>query len=141
MRPSFRSVYFRMPLRAPLSCRPVASSVIAFALGHAGIFAAAPQQAASTATLMRPADIGKLPMPSADHTLQYGQDPSHIGELRLPPGPGPHPIIVLVHGGCWMPQAGRYLAAMGEELKKDGIASWNIGYRRIGQSGGGWPGT
>jgi acetyl esterase/lipase len=40
-----------------------------------------------------------------------------------------------------MPQAARYLAAMGDELKKDGIASWNIEYRRIGQPGGGWPGT
>jgi acetyl esterase/lipase len=30
---------------------------------------------------------------------------------------------------------------MGDELKKDGIASWNIEYRRIGQPGGGWPGT
>ena len=90
---------------------------------------------------MRPADIGKLPMPPADHTLAYGQDPTQIGELRLPSGPGPHPIVVLVHGGCWMPIAGRYLAAMGNELKKDGIASWSIGYRRIGQPGGAWPGT
>jgi acetyl esterase/lipase len=91
---------------------------------------------------MRPADIiGKLPMPPADYNLPYGQDTNQIGELRLPAGPGPHPIIVLVHGGCWMPQARRYLAAMGDELKKDGIASWNIGYRRIGQPGGGWPGT
>jgi len=90
---------------------------------------------------MRPADIGKLPRPPADHTLSYGPDTNQIGELRLPDGPGPHPIIVLVHGGCWMPQAARYLAAMGDELKKDGIASWNIEYRRIGQPGGGWPGT
>lgn len=90
---------------------------------------------------MRPADIGKLPMPPADHNLPYGQDTNQIGELRLPAGPGPHPIVVLVHGGCWMPQAARYLAAMGNELTKDGIASWNIEYRRIGQPGGGWPGT
>jgi acetyl esterase/lipase len=90
---------------------------------------------------MRAADLGQLPMPPADHILPYGEDTNQIGELRLPAGPGPHPIIVLVHGGCWMPQASRYLAAMGDELKKDGIASWNIEYRRIGQPGGGWPGT
>jgi acetyl esterase/lipase len=90
---------------------------------------------------MRPADLGKLPMPPADHIFSYGQDANQIGELRLPAGPGPHPIVVLVHGGCWMPQAARYLAAMGDELRKDGIASWNIEYRRIGQPGGGWPGT
>jgi acetyl esterase/lipase len=90
---------------------------------------------------MRAADIGKLPRPAADHEFAYGKDPNQIGELRLPAGPGPHPVIVLVHGGCWLPQATRYLAAIGEELKKDGIASWNIEYRRIGQSGGGYPGT
>jgi acetyl esterase/lipase len=90
---------------------------------------------------MRPADIDKIPRPPADHTLAYGPDTNQIGELRLPAGPGPHPIVVLVHGGCWMPYAARYLAAMGDELKKDGIASWNIEYRRIGQPGGGWPGT
>lgn len=97
------------------------------------------RQAAST--LMKPADMGKLPRPAADHIFNYGPDPNQIGELRLPRSPGLHPVIVLVHGGCWMPQAARYLAAMGDELKKDGIASWNIEYRRLGQPGGGWPGT
>jgi acetyl esterase/lipase len=115
------------------------SPVIAVVLAYGAVVAAQAQQAAPA--LMRPADIGKLPMPPASHTLPYGQDANQIGELRLPAGPGPHPIIVLVHGGCWMPQAARYLAAMGDELKKDGIASWNIEYRRIGQPGAGWPGT
>jgi acetyl esterase/lipase len=114
-------------------------AVIAVLLANGAVVVAQAKQAAPT--LMRPADIGKLPMPPADHNLSYGQDTNQIGELRLPAGPGPHPVIVLVHGGCWMPQAARYLAAMGDELKKDGIASWNIGYRRIGQPGGGWPGT
>ena len=102
---------------------------------------ASPQQPASNPALMKPADIGKLPMPPADRDLAYGADPNQIGELRLPSTPGPHPVIVLVHGGCWMPIAGRYLAAIGDRLKEDGIASWNIGYRRIGQPGGAWPGT
>jgi acetyl esterase/lipase len=30
---------------------------------------------------------------------------------------------------------------MGDVLKTDGIASWSIEYRRLGQPGGGWPGT
>jgi acetyl esterase/lipase len=133
-------VSFRMPPRRTLlRCAAAMSSVIAGVVVHGAVVASHAEQAAPG--LMRPADIGKLPMPPADDTLKYGQDPAQIGELRLPPGPGPHPIVVLVHGGCWMPIAGRYLAAMGDELKKDGIASWNIGYRRIGQPGGGWPGT
>ena len=113
--------------------------MIAVGLAHGAVVAAQARQAAPV--LMRAADLGKLPMPPADRTLPYGQDANQIGELRLPAGPGPHPVVVLVHGGCWMPQAARYLAAMGDELKKDRIASWNIEYRRIGQPGGGWPGT
>jgi acetyl esterase/lipase len=114
--------------------------VIAVGLAFGAVVAAQTQQAAPVS--MRPADIiGKLPMPPADHIFNYGEDPNQIGELRLPRSPGVHPVIVLVHGGCWMPQAARYLAAMGDELKKDGIASWNIEYRRVGQPGGGWPGT
>lgn len=30
---------------------------------------------------------------------------------------------------------------MGDALKDEGIATWNIEYRRVGQPGGGWPGT
>ena len=114
---------------------------VAIAATCAALLASTVEQAPSTQALMRAADIGKLPRPAADHEFAYGKDPNQIGELRLPAGPGPHPVVVLVHGGCWLPQAPRYLAAIGEELKKDGIASWNIEYRRIGQSGGGYPGT
>jgi acetyl esterase/lipase len=110
-----------------LRWRLTTSPVIAVVLACGAVVAAQTQQAPPA--LMRAADIGQLPMPPADHTLPYGKDPNQIGELRLPAGPGPHPVIVLVHGGCWMPQAARC------------IASWNVGYRRIGQNGGGWPGT
>jgi acetyl esterase/lipase len=116
-------------------------ATVAVALAGGALSAGAVPQASPTQALMRPADIGKLPRPAADHELAYGDDPNQIGELRLPPGSGPFPVVVLIHGGCWLPQAPRYLAAMGEELKKDGIATWNIEYRRIGQAGGGWPGT
>lgn len=77
-----------------------------------------------------------------DHRIAYGSDPNQFGELRLPPGNGPHPVVVLIHGGCWMPYAGASaMGPMAEALKKDGIATWNIEYRRLTQSGGGWPGT
>lgn len=102
---------------------------------------ALPRQTVAPPTFMRPVDLGKLPMPPADVQLAYGNDPNQIGELRLPPDSGPHPVVVLVHGGCWKAQAARYLAAMGDELKTYGIATWNIEYRRLGQPGGGWPGT
>jgi acetyl esterase/lipase len=92
---------------------------------------------------MTPLDLQSLPVHPADHRLPYGDDPNQFAELRLPSGAGPHPVVALVHGGCW--KAGyatlRDLAPMGDALKAEGIASWNIEYRRLGQPGSGWPGT
>src|SRR4051812_25252453 len=31
----------------------------------------------------------------------YGQAPQQFGELSLPPGGGPFPVAVAVHGGFW----------------------------------------
>jgi acetyl esterase/lipase len=92
---------------------------------------------------MRPADLQSLPAKPADHRAAYGEDPNQFGELRLPAGSGLHPVVVLIHGGCWKAKYAtlRDLAPLGDALKRDGIASWNIEYRRLGQPGGGWPGT
>lgn len=94
-----------------------ASLALAVAVGGSALAGPA-QEPPSTQALMRPADIARLPRPAADHELAYGKDPNQMGELRLPPGTGPHPVVVLVHGGCWLPQAPRYLAGIGEELKE-----------------------
>lgn len=47
-----------------------------------------------------------------------------------------------IHGGFWrnkydLTHAGHLCAA----LTRQGIATWNLEYRRVGDSGGGWPGT
>ncbi len=99
--------------------------------------------AASAGTLMSPGDLQALPSRAPDHRLSYGQDSSQYGELRLPAGPGPHPVVVLIHGGCFKAAyaTARDLAPMGDALKAEGIATWNVEYRRLGQPGGGWPGT
>jgi acetyl esterase/lipase len=99
--------------------------------------------AAATPALMSPADLQSLPARPADHRVPYGDDATQFAELRLPSGGGPHPVVVLVHGGCWKAQYAslRDLAPMGDALKAEGIASWNVEYRRLGQTGGGWPGT
>lgn len=86
-------------------------------------------------------DVLTRPAPRADERIRYGDDPSQFGELRLPPGSGPHPVVVYLHGGCWMAEydlahAGHICAA----LTAAGFATWNLEYRRIG-NGGGWPAT
>ncbi|MFN2601477.1 MAG: alpha/beta hydrolase family protein [Gemmatimonadaceae bacterium] len=92
---------------------------------------------------MTPPELSALPAPPPDRRISYGDDSSQYGELRLPVGPGPHPVGILIHGGCFKAAYAttRDLWAMAEALKADGIATWSIEYRRLGQPGGGWPGT
>lgn len=87
-------------------------------------------------------EILTLPPPPADSRLAYGSDPSQFGDLRLPKGNGPFPIVMNIHGGFWrakydLAHAGHFCAA----LTQKGIATWNLEYRRVGNPGGGWPGT
>lgn len=87
-------------------------------------------------------DIQKLPKPPADHRIAYGDDPLQFGELRLPKTKGKHPVVVVVHGGCWFAEYNlHHLAAFSDALTKLGVATWTIEYRRIGDKGGAWPGT
>lgn len=71
----------------------------------------------------------------------YGPHPSQHGDLHLPRGDGPHPVIVLIHGGSWRKRYGkRVMRALAGDLVSRGWAVWNIEYRRVGE-GGGWPET
>lgn len=87
------------------------------------------------------ATFGPMPSP-ATARLAYGPEPEQFGDLRVPKGPGPHPVAVLIHGGYWRVRYGLdWLAHAAAALCASGIATWNIEYRRIGSPGGGWPGT
>jgi len=72
----------------------------------------------------------------------YGPDRSQRADLYLPLGAGPHPVMVTVHGGAWNKRYGRsIMRGLAGDLVRRGWAVWNIEYRRLGQHGGGWPGT
>src|SRR5215472_15163769 len=75
--------------------------------------------------------------------IPYGNAQSQFGELWLPQSSGaPAPVVVLVHGGCWRRSYGLDLMApMAKDLRDRGLAVWNIEYRRLGEPGGGYPGT
>lgn len=50
--------------------------------------------------------------------------------------------MCLLHGGFWrMPYGRDQLDAIARDLAARGWAAWNLGYRRLGEPGGGWPGT
>jgi acetyl esterase/lipase len=77
--------------------------------------------------------------------IAYGEAPEQFGDLYLPDmpnGAGTIPVVVLIHGGFWRAQYGLDLMVpLAEDLVSRGYAVWNIEYRRVGQEGGGYPGT
>lgn len=92
--------------------------------------------------LMTPRELATQPARPADARVTYGADASQFVELRVPGGDGPHPVVVLIHGGCFKTYGSSAdMAAMGDALKADGIATVNVEYRRLDQPGGGWPNT
>jgi acetyl esterase/lipase len=92
---------------------------------------------------MRPDDVTRLPATPPDIISSYGDDPHQFGELRLPPGEGPFPVVVVIHGGCWTKgfATSRYTASLATAITELGYATWNIEYRQVGDPGAGWPGT
>jgi acetyl esterase/lipase len=81
-------------------------------------------------------------MPAVAHRLKYGNDSLAFGDLRLPEGAGPHPVAVVIHGGCWRAEHDlQPIAALSGALTGSGVATWTIEYRRVGDTGGGWTGT
>ena len=98
---------------------------------------------AAHAEPMKLADYMALNGPAPTLTLPYGKAPSQFAELFRPTGAGPFPVAVLVHGGCWTKEYGgiRQLRNLAGALKEQGIAVWNVEYRRVDEDGGGYPGT
>lgn len=73
-------------------------------------------------------------------TLSYGPHPAHVGDLRVPKTAADAATVVLVHGGFWRHEWERDLMdGLALDLTGRGYATWNIEYRRIGRTGGGWP--
>ena len=76
--------------------------------------------------------------------IEYGPEPQQFGHFYAPEGAGdgPVPVVMVIHGGYW---SGQYHLNLGTsfavELARSGVAVWNIEYRRVGESGGGWPNT
>lgn len=87
-------------------------------------------------------DILNLAPPPSDLRLGYGADPSQFVDIRLPKNKKQACSVMNIHGGYWRAKydllhTGHLCAA----LTAKGCATWNIEYRRVGNPGGGWPGT
>jgi acetyl esterase/lipase len=81
------------------------------------------------------------PVP-ADHRIAYGDGPEHFGELRLPRVTGLRPAVIAIHGGFWRAAYDlTHLSHLCAALTRAGFVTWSLEYRRVGQAGGGYPGT
>lgn len=89
------------------------------------------------------AELAARPHARADAKIAYGPASAQFVELWLPPGAGPHPVVVMLHGGCWIKGVAdlHLMDYAAEALRKRGIAVWNVEYRGIDEAGGGYPGT
>ena len=97
---------------------------------------------AGTLLLTWPDLLGR-PRPAPDAAIPYGDDAFQKVDVWVPLGEGPFPTVLMVHGGCWTTGiADRSLMNwIADDLRKEGIAVWNIDYRGVDRPGGGYPGT
>ena len=102
-----------------------------------------PPQAAAPAKLMTWPDLLERERPAASASIAYGDQAMQVVDLWLPEGKGPHPTLLMVHGGCWQTEIAdrRIMNWIAEDLRRRGIAVWNIDYRGVDREGGGYPGT
>ena len=87
-------------------------------------------------------DILERQLPSFDKRVTYGSDPLQFAHIRYPKKQGAFPLLLVFHGGFWrreydLGHMGHFCAA----LTAKGVVTCNIEYRRLGNRGGGWPGT
>ncbi len=74
--------------------------------------------------------------------ILYGPAAEQRVDLFLPTGPGPFPVVVFIHGGCWRSSsasAATYWPTL-KALASRGLAVWSVGYRRVDEPGGAYPG-
>jgi acetyl esterase/lipase len=90
-----------------------------------------------------PRDVLTRPASPPDFTVAYGDDPEQIADVRMPrPGVDVRPLVIFVHGGFWMSEWDRaHAAPLATALAALGYPVASLEFRRVGQPGGGWPGT
>lgn len=78
--------------------------------------------------------------------MRYGEHPDQQADIRLPDPPGgpgqSRPLVIFIHGGFWSAEYDRaHVGPLAADLAAKGYPVATVEYRRIGQPGGGWPGT
>ena len=80
--------------------------------------------------------------PPPGRTTAYGPDPAQVYDVRLPTSTPRGTAVAIIHGGFW--QAGfdrAHAASQAQAFADNGFHVAVLEYRRLGMTGGGWPGT
>ena len=89
--------------------------------------------------------IDWLPRSQPTARVRYANEsPLQFFDVRVPKGLSKraHPLIIFIHGGGWTSDWNMDSAnALTERLADAGYAVMNVEYRRLGNDGGGYPGT
>ena len=86
-------------------------------------------------------EIQALEYSAPNEVVPYGAGEHQFAEYWHP-GTSEPALVILVHGGCWSNEYGLdHIRALASKLKGSGYAVWSTEYRRVGDVGGGWPGT
>lgn len=87
-------------------------------------------------------DLLSRPRPLPDATIAYGADALQLVDIWRPAGAGPHPALIMIHGGCWQTAVAErdIMNWIADDLRGAGVGVWNIEYRGVDR-GGGYPGT
>ena len=72
------------------------------AVAFLGLAASGAAHALAAQQLLGTGDLPSLAAGPPDQRIQYGAGPFQFGNLRLPKRAGPHPVVVFIHGGCWL---------------------------------------
>jgi acetyl esterase/lipase len=92
-------------------------------------------------------DILSWTAPRADVRVDYGGDENQFVDLRLPDSSSAkpkvaYPLVIAIHGGYWRAKYDLgYMGHLCAALTSKGVVTANLEYRRVGNAGGGWPGT
>jgi acetyl esterase/lipase len=123
--------------------RPKAlAAALALALAACAVNDAAPPEHRPDGLMIWP-DLLTRARPEPSASVRYGDAQMQVVDVWLPEGAGPHPTVLMVHGGCWQTEIAdrRIMNWIAEDLRRRGIAVWNIDYRGVDRDGGGYPGT
>lgn len=85
--------------------------------------------------------LAKPPV-SADRRVSYGEAPSQFFDVFEAQGDVVHGSALVIHGGFWRARYDlSHISHLCAALAAAGVQTASLEYRRVGEPGGGWPGT